>query len=72
MKTVSLRILRDMQDTLKNNNIILKINLKNIQKNYNYLSKIGAGSKIAACVKANSYGLSYIGVALINITLNFG
>ena len=38
-------------------NAILQINLKNIENNYNYLKKIAPNTIIAACVKANSYGL---------------
>ena len=39
------------------NNAILQINLKNIEKNYYYLKKNAPNAIIAACVKANSYGL---------------
>ena len=39
------------------NNAILQINLKNIEKNYYYLKKNAPNTIIAACVKANSYGL---------------
>ena len=38
-------------------NAILQINLKNIENNYNYLKKAAPNTIIAACVKANSYGL---------------
>lgn len=38
-------------------NTTLQINLKNIEKNYNYLKSKAPKTIIAACVKANSYGL---------------
>ena len=38
-------------------NSILQINLKNIQNNYDYLKRNAPNTIIAACVKANSYGL---------------
>ena len=38
-------------------NAILQINLKNIANNYNHLKSIAPKTIIAACVKANSYGL---------------
>ena len=38
-------------------NAILQINLKNIENNYDYLKRNAPNTIIAACVKANSYGL---------------
>ena len=38
-------------------NAVLQINLKNIENNYNYLKKKAPNTIIAACIKANSYGL---------------
>ena len=47
-----------MREFKKIYNAILHINLKNIESNYNYLKKIApTNTIIAACVKANSYGL---------------
>ena len=57
MKNISLKIHHKMEDFKKINNAILQINLKNIEKNYNYLKKNAPNTIIAACVKANSYGL---------------
>lgn len=38
-------------------NAVLQINLKNIEKNYKQLEKVAPDTIIAACIKANSYGL---------------
>lgn len=46
-----------MKEIYKNQNAILKINLKNIELNYNKLKKVAPNINIAACVKANCYGL---------------
>ncbi len=46
-----------MKDITHLNNAILQINLKNIENNYNFLKNTARNSIIAACVKANSYGL---------------
>jgi alanine racemase len=57
MKKTSPKIHRKMQEIYANNNAILQINLKNLEKNYKKLKFIAPNSQIAACVKANSYGL---------------
>ena len=57
MKNISLKIHHKMKEFKTINNAILKINLKNIEKNYYYLKKNAPNTIIAACVKANSYGL---------------
>ena len=57
MKNISLKIYHKMQEYKKTFNALLQINLKNIEKNYNYLKKNAPNTIIAACVKANSYGL---------------
>ena len=46
-----------MKEFKKIYNSVLQINLKNIEKNYNYLKKNAPNTIIAACVKADSYGL---------------
>ena len=46
-----------MKEITNTNNAILQIDLKNIENNYNYLKNIAPNTIIAACVKANSYGL---------------
>ena len=46
-----------MKEITNTNNAILQIDLKNIENNYNYLKKNAPNTIIAACVKANSYGL---------------
>ena len=46
-----------MKEFKKIYNSILQINLKNIENNYNYLKRNAPNTIIAACVKANSYGL---------------
>ena len=57
MKNISLKIHHKMKEFKKTYNAILQINLKNIENNYNYLKKNAPNTIIAACVKANSYGL---------------
>mgnify|MGYP002214363481 CR=1 FL=1 len=57
MKNISLKIHHKMKEFTKTYNAILQINLKNIENNYNYLKNIAPYAIIAACVKANSYGL---------------
>ena len=57
MKNISTKIHHKMQEYKKKFNARLQINLKNIEKNYNYLKKNAPNTTIAACVKANSYGL---------------
>ncbi len=57
MKNISLKIHHKMKKITKIYNAILQINLKNIENNYNYLKKNAPNTTIAACVKANSYGL---------------
>ena len=57
MKSINHKIPHSMKKILKQYNAVLQINLKNIENNYNYLKKITPNSTIAACVKANSYGL---------------
>ena len=57
MKSISLKIHPKMKEFTKIYNSILQINLKNIENNYNYLKSIAPNTIIAACVKANSYGL---------------
>ena len=57
MKNISLKIHHKMKKYKETHNAILKINLKNIKNNYNYLKKNAPNTVIAACVKANSYGL---------------
>ena len=57
MKNISLKIHHKMKEFTKTYNAILQINLKNIENNYNYLKKSAPNTIIAACVKANSYGL---------------
>ena len=46
-----------MKKILNESNAILEINLKNIEDNYKHLKNVAPNAKIAACVKANSYGL---------------
>ena len=46
-----------MKEMMEISNAILQINLKNIENNYNYLKNNAPNTIIAACVKANSYGL---------------
>ncbi len=57
MKSISQKITHSMKKTINPYNAILQINLENIKNNYNYLKKSAPNSIIAACVKANSYGL---------------
>ena len=57
MKSINPKTLLSMKENFKHYNAILQINLKNIENNYNYLKNITPNSTIAACVKANSYGL---------------
>ena len=57
MKNISLKIHHKMKEFKKIYNAILQINLKNIENNYDYLKKNAPNTIIAACVKANSYGL---------------
>lgn len=57
MKIVNPKIPHEMKDVYNNFNIILKINLENIKKNYNSLKKLAPLSTIGACVKADAYGL---------------
>ena len=57
MKNISLKIHHKMKEFKEKYNAILQINLKNIQNNYNYLKKNAPNTIIAACVKADSYGL---------------
>ena len=57
MKNISLKTHHKMKEYKKLYNAILQINLKNIENNYNYLKKSAPNSIIAACVKADSYGL---------------
>ncbi len=57
MKSISPKIHHKMKEFTKKFNAILQINLKNIENNYIYLKKTAPTTIIAACVKANSYGL---------------
>ncbi len=57
MKSISLKIHHKMKEFKEIYNSILQINLKNIQNNYDYLKRNAPNTIIAACVKANSYGL---------------
>ena len=57
MKSINPKIHYKMKEFTKKFNAILQINLKNIENNYNYLKKTAPNTIIAACVKANSYGL---------------
>ena len=57
MKSISLKTYHEMKSLTNIHNAILQINLKNIENNYNYLKNIAPNTIIAACVKANSYGL---------------
>ena len=57
MKSINQKIPHSMKKIINQHNAILQINLKNIENNYNYIKNIAPNSKIAACVKANSYGL---------------
>ena len=57
MRSIRLKIHLKMKELKKIYNAILHINLKNIEKNFNYLKKNAPNTIIAACVKANSYGL---------------
>ena len=54
MKNISQKTPPSMKKIINQYNAILQINLRNIENNYNYLKNI---APIAACVKANSYGL---------------
>lgn len=57
MKKVSPKILHKMKKDFVKNNIELQINLKNLKVNYTNLKRIAPKTIIAACVKADSYGL---------------
>ncbi len=57
MKNIRLKIHHKMKEFKEIHNAILQINLKNIENNYKYLKKNAPNTIIAACVKANSYGL---------------
>ena len=57
MKNISLKIHHKMKEFKEIYNAILQINLKNIENNYDYLKRNAPNTIIAACVKANSYGL---------------
>ena len=57
MKSISQKTPHSMKKIISQYNAILQINLGNIENNYNYLKNIAPNSTIAACVKANSYGL---------------
>ena len=57
MKNISLKTNHKMKKNKETHNAILQINLNNIKNNYNYLKKNAPSTIIAACVKANSYGL---------------
>ena len=46
-----------------NNNGLLKINLKNLSDNYNFLSKFVKPSRVASVLKSNCYGLGLEKVA---------
>ena len=46
-----------------NNNGLLKINLKNLSYNYNFLSKFVKPSRVASVLKSNCYGLGLEKVA---------
>ena len=52
-----------------NNNGLLKINLKNLSYNYNFLSKFVKPSRVASVLKSNCYGLGLEKVAkkLVNL-----
>ena len=49
-----------MDSNKENTNSILTINVANIIKNYNKLKNINSKVEVAACVKANAYGLDCI------------
>ncbi len=57
MKNISLKTHLRMKEIKKKYNAILQINKKKIENNYNYLRRKAPNTIIAACVKANSYGL---------------
>ena len=57
MINISLETLDKMKEITKIYDSILQINLKNIENNYNYLKRTAPNTIIAACVKANAYGL---------------
>ena len=57
MKSISLKIHHKMKEFKETYNSLLQINLKNIENNYDYLKRNAPNTIIAACVKANSYGL---------------
>ena len=42
------------------NNILLRINKKNLLKNYNFYKKIKNNVIVAPVIKANAYGLGYL------------
>ncbi len=60
MKNISLETLDKMKEIKKIYNAILQINLKNLENNYKYLQSNAPNSIIAACVKANAYGLGSV------------
>ena len=70
MKSISLKIHPKMKEFTKIYNSILQINLKNIENNYNYLKSIAPNTIIAACVKANSYGLGSASICRLCINKN--
>jgi alanine racemase len=54
-----------MDSYKENTNSILTINVANIIKNYNKLKNINSKVEVAACVKANAYGLDCIKICKI-------
>ena len=53
----------------KSSDIILNVNLKSLKENYKLLTKLSKFSEIAACVKANAYGLGLIEISKFLISL---
>ena len=54
-----------MEPVKENINSILTINVANLIKNYNKLKSINSKVEVAACVKADAYGLGYIKICKI-------
>jgi alanine racemase len=66
MTNISQKIFSNKMKVKKENiNSILTINVANLIKNYNKLKTINSKVEVAACVKADAYGLGYIKICKI-------
>ena len=52
-----------ISEHIANKNGLLKINLKNLSRNYNFLRKYVEPSRVASVLKSNCYGLGLNKVA---------